>query len=142
MRRYLVVANQTLGGPALAAEIQRIRAEGECAFHLVVPATRPVDHMVWTEGEAHEIARDRLTRALAWFRAAGLDASGEIGDARPMLAIGDALIGGRFDGIVLSTLPAGMSRWLRQDLPARVRRRFGVPVSHVISDPDRARTSA
>jgi hypothetical protein len=98
--------------------------------------------MVWTEGEAHQIARDRLTRALAWFRTQGAEASGEVGDTRAILAIGDALIGQAFDGIVLSTLPAGMSRWLRQDLPARVRRHYGIPVVHVISDPDRMRTSA
>jgi hypothetical protein len=107
-------------------------ANGPCSFHLVVPATRPADHYVWTEGEAHEVARDRLEHALGWFRSVGAEATGEIGDARAMLAIGDALAAGTFDEIILSTLPAGMSRWLRQDLPARVRRTYGVLVTHVV----------
>ena len=39
MRRYLVVANQTLGGEELWAAIRERMAGGECHFHLVVPAT-------------------------------------------------------------------------------------------------------
>jgi hypothetical protein len=39
VRRYLVVANQTLGGEELWAAIQERMAGGDCHFHLVVPAT-------------------------------------------------------------------------------------------------------
>ena len=39
MRRYLVVANQTLGGDELWAAIRERMAGGDCHFHLVVPAT-------------------------------------------------------------------------------------------------------
>jgi hypothetical protein len=39
MRRYLVVANQTLGGEELWAAIRERMAGGDCHFHLVVPAT-------------------------------------------------------------------------------------------------------
>jgi hypothetical protein len=39
VRRYLVVANQTLGGEELLAAIRERMAGGECHFHLVVPAT-------------------------------------------------------------------------------------------------------
>ena len=38
-----------------------------------------------------------------------------------------------FDEIVVSTLPAGVSRWLRLDLPRRLRRRCGLPVTVVES---------
>jgi len=135
MTRYLVVANQTLGGVALAEVIRQKMVEGDCSFHVIVPATKPGDHLVWTEGEAHLIARERLDRALAWFKSHGAEATGDVGDANPMLAIGDALIAGRFDEIILSTLPAGVSRWLNQDLPSRARRRFGLVVTHVVGEP-------
>ena len=134
MRRYLVVANQTLGGPALAEKIRGCMAEGPCSFHIVVPATRPIEPLVWTEGQAHDLAEERLERALTWFQRTGADVTGEVGDARPMLAIGDALLAGEFDEIIVSTLPPGVSRWIRQDLPARARRRFAIPVSHVFGD--------
>jgi hypothetical protein len=39
VRRYLVVANQTLGGEELATAIQSRMAAGPCHFHLLVPAT-------------------------------------------------------------------------------------------------------
>ena len=39
MRRYLVVANQTLGGEELWAAIRERIAAGDCHFHLLVPAT-------------------------------------------------------------------------------------------------------
>ena len=39
MRRYLVVANQTLGGEELWGVIRDRMGTGDCHFHLVVPAT-------------------------------------------------------------------------------------------------------
>ena len=37
------------------------------------------------------------------------------------------------DEIILSTLPPGISRWLKKDLPHRVEQRFALPVTTVIS---------
>lgn len=44
MRRYLVVANQTLAGERLHAEIRRRARAGPAHFHVVVPAT-PVERL-------------------------------------------------------------------------------------------------
>lgn len=137
MTRYLVVANQTLAGEHLRARIRERIAAGPCAFHVLVPATAPSDHP-WTEGEVHAVAEERLRRALDWIREAGAEATGEIGDPRPMEAVRDALRSGSFDGVMLSTLPPGVSRWLRQDLPHRVQRTFGIPVDHIVAAPEPA----
>jgi hypothetical protein len=131
--RYLVVANQTLGAEQLSRKIRECQAAGRCSFHLLVPATPPNDHLTWVEGEATAIARERLDQALSWLQALGVDVDGEIGDPNPLLAIADALREGEFDHIILSTLPAGLSRWLKADLPSRVRAGFDLPVSHIIS---------
>lgn len=137
MRRYLVVANQTLAGEGLLARIRELARHGTCSFHVVVPATPPHDH-AWTEGEARATAKARLDIALSRFVDLGLDAEGEVGDANPMLAIEDALLErGPFDAVVLSTLPPGVSRWLRLDLPHRVESAFGLPVHHVIGQGER-----
>ncbi len=138
MRRYLVVANQTLAAGQLERRVRECLATGPCAFHIVVPATPPREHLTWVEGDARAIARERLDRALAWFRALGAEVDGTVGDARPLLAIGDALREEPFDEIILSTLPAGASRWLRMDLPSRAEAAFGLPVSHVVSRPERS----
>jgi hypothetical protein len=136
MRRYLMVANQTLGGEHLAEKVKELLAEGPCRFHVLVPATVPADHAVYTEGQAEAIARRRLDNALARFRDLGADADGEIGDANPLEAVGDVLRDEEFDEIILSTLPAGASRWLKQDLPHRVERSFGLPVTHIVGEPE------
>ena len=131
MRRYLVVANQTLGGDHLLSLLREL-AEQPSTFHVLVPATPPSDHL-WTEGEAQTTARRRLEIALERFGAAGLDVTGEIGDPRPLEAIDDVLTREPFDEIVLSTLPVHLSRWLRLDLVHRVETAFGLPVRHVIA---------
>lgn len=142
MRRILIVANQTAGGEHLQREIHRRVLDGPCAFHIVVPATRPTDHLVWTEGEAREIATRRLNHSMECLRGVGAEVTGEVGDSRPMQAISDAFISSDFDEIIVSTLPAGASRWLRQDLPARIARATGVPVTHVVAEASVARRSA
>ncbi len=38
-----------------------------------------------------------------------------------------------FDEIIVSTLPPGLSRWLRQDLPHRIRRTFELPMYLVVA---------
>jgi cell pole-organizing protein PopZ len=138
MRRYLVVANQTLGGQHLAETVRGCLAAGPARFHIVVPATQPRDHAVWTEGEARALAQRRLEAALDGFRAIGAEVEGEIGDESPLQAIADVVHDLEFDEIILSTLPPGLSRWLRQDLPHRVERQFELPVTHVIGDSEPA----
>lgn len=138
VRRYLVVANQTLGGEHLAETVRACLAAGPSRFHIVVPATQPPDNAVWTEGEARALAQRRLDAALERFRTLGAEVQGEIGDERPLEAIADAVRDLEFDEIILSTLPPGLSRWLGQDLPHRVERQYELPVRHVIGQPEPA----
>lgn len=134
MRDYLVVANQTLGGERLESKVRECIAVGPCSFHLVVPATHTGEHATWTEGEARALARERLDEALKRLGALGAKVSGEVGDARPLGAIGDVVRHRDVDEIILSTLHPGISRWLRMDLPHRVERQFGLPVTLVEDD--------
>jgi hypothetical protein len=133
-RQILVVANQTACENALLELIKTRMTAGRCRFTLLVPATPPHEHATWTEGEARSIARRRMDEALARFRAAGADAEGVVGDAQPMRAIDDAMIDQPYDEIILSTLPSGVSRWLKLDLPHRVEQHYDVPVTTLISE--------
>ncbi len=133
-KQILVIANQTLGGASLRSEIERRITAEPCKLTLVVPATPPQEHAIWTEGEAFEIARKRLDVAIRTFKEMGADVEGVVGDASPMTALGDAMLGSRFDEIILSTLPPGVSRWLKQDLAHRVERRYNLPVTTIISE--------
>jgi hypothetical protein len=138
MRQYLVVANQTLGGEPLMRRIRACAAAGPASFHVVVPATPVHEHGTWTEGKAMAVATERLERVLTRLREEDILVSGAVGDANPVLAIDDALRAHHVDEIIISTLPPGLSRWLRQDLPHRVGRKFDLPVTHVVVTPEPA----
>jgi hypothetical protein len=144
MRRVLVVANQTLGGEELIERIRGMQAAEPCAFWVLVPATPPKARVVPTsavtaapiaapvaEPDGTVLAEKRLNQELDRLRSAGITADGEIGDPDPMTAIEQTLHHHEVDEILLATLPQGVSRWLRQDLPHRVQRSFGLPLTHV-----------
>ena len=134
MPSYLIVANQTLSSPTLMAAVQERSVEGDAHFHVVVPAT-PITHaLTWDEKEAEAAAAERLTAVLGRLQAMGADAAGEVGCADPVAATQDALRGQEVDEIILSTLPSGVSRWLGQDVPARLRRSVSVPVTVVTAN--------
>ena len=62
--------------------------------------------------------------------AARAQVTGSIGDAEPHCAIQDAVNLGRYDEIIISTLPSRVSRWLKLDLVSKTRA-LGLPVTHV-----------
>jgi len=138
MERYLVVANRTLGGEHLLEEVRHRLSTGACRFHVVVPVTPVSEHGMWNEGHSRIEAEKRLEVELTRLRELGAEVTGTLGDPSPVLAIRDALMRqGSFDGIILSTLPPGASRWLKLDLPHRVERDFALPVTHVIAEAER-----
>ena len=135
MRRYLVVANQTLDGAHLLDELRARAKEAPTAFHVLVPAEHH-DGGLYTEGETRAQAQRRLDAALDAFRATGaVEVTGEVGDHRPLDAISDVVRHQTFDAIILSTLPLGRSKWLGQDLPSRIRRHVPVALIHVAPEP-------
>jgi hypothetical protein len=131
MRSYLVVGNQTLDSPELEAAVADRMTAGPATFHIVVPATPIQRGLTWDEDEARAAAEERLSSALERFRAAGADVSGEVGHRDPVEATEDALRGREVDEVLLSTLPPGISRWLGQDVPTRLKGSVLVPVTVV-----------
>lgn len=136
MTRYLVVANQTLGGEELLAKVEEKMESEPASFHILVPAAPPREGATWTESEAERVARERLDMALERFRGLGAEVDGQVGEVDPLGAMSDVLRTHEFDEIILATLPAGISRWLRSDLPSRVARAFELPVTHVVCEPE------
>lgn len=134
-KTYLVVAHRTLVGEHLLEHVRGLADSEETRFHLVVPVRHPTGH-AWTDGEIEGIARQKLEEGLYAFRASGLDVSGEVGDENPVYATSTAMrnIGFDCDGIIVSTLPTGVSHWLRIDVVSRMRREFDLPITHLLSD--------
>ena len=145
MRRFLVVAHETLLAMPLSDEVKRRvdDCKGDCHIHVVVPMAHGMG--AWTEGQARAMAARQLEHGEARFKALGAtEVTGEVGDASPVLAVGDALIAASepYDEVIVSTLPPGRSRWLRQDVFHRLTRAHpGLKISHVVSTPAQADTT-
>lgn len=120
----LVVANRTASGDKLLEHLRSKRGEHERLFIVVVPQEGG-------GGTAAQAARGRLGQVLDRLRADGLVTAGMIGDPDPYTATMNALQFFRVDDIVISTLPATRSGWLRAHLVERVRRATNKPVAHV-----------
>ncbi|MCK9518533.1 MAG: carboxymuconolactone decarboxylase family protein, partial [Dehalococcoidia bacterium] len=146
MARYLVVAHQTGESPELRREIERrVHDDPQAEFGVVVPAT-PVSHMfTWDDRETLEVANDNLERASKMITEAGGTVVRDVVGARaPIDALTDELREGPgYDAVIICTFPQGISRWLKLDLINQARKRSGLPVTHVVSQPregGRART--
>ena len=139
MRSYLIVANQTLTSQSLTDAIKARLADGPVKTHVVVPLS-PVDRrLTWDETESRNVAQARLDEVVTRLREMGAEADGEVGDRDPVLAVRDALRSRDVDEVIVSTLPKGMSRWLGEDVPSRLRDSVPVPVT-VVTQEDAAIT--
>lgn len=165
MARYLIVANQTLGGSSLEKAVRDCLSREPCEFYVVAPQTK-VEHEAtgWTAGvqleaamtspsvvddgleeatrtlearheQARERAHRRLDQLITKIRAAGGVAQGEVGSDDPVAATTTVLEHQTgFDGIIVSTLPARLSRWLQLDVVSRISRSTDLPVTVVEAD--------
>ena len=131
MRSYLIVGNETLAGESLTQAINDRLAEGPMRARVVVPLTRIGGRLTWDEQESKVVAQTRLDEMLDRLKALGIEADGEVGDGDPILAVKDAMRGREIDEIILSTLPAGVSRWLGADVPGRLGDAVTVPLAVV-----------
>jgi hypothetical protein len=130
--RVLVVANRTAATQALMDAVRERAQRSPCTFTLLIPNTahglhRLVDPEDQTANEA-EATLDLAVPLLE--QAAGAPVEGMIGDPEPLAAIQDAVNIHGFDEIILSTLPARVSKWLRLDLPHKVAG-LGLPVTTI-----------
>lgn len=146
MRRILLIANQTLGGDELGEVIRARAASGPTEVLLMVPATHHTDLVValaqafamqggmrppLPTQEAGADARARAVEGVSWLSGLGVSAAGEVVEQYPVPQIRDHLDRNAVDEVIVSTLPAGMSRWLHHDLAHRIRRITAVPVTVV-----------
>jgi hypothetical protein len=121
----LVVATVTaVSDDLMAALDERVRRSSvPVDFTLVMPATTPDTAAM----------QPQLDEALERWRAAGLKAEGVIGDSDPVQAVAELWNPGRFDEVIVSTLPGQTSRWLRSDVPYRIGHMCDLPVTHVVA---------
>lgn len=146
MAQYLVVAHQTASSPELIERARSIASDDkEAVFTLLIPATHPThllrwnreSRFVWDDHKTYGLAERTGREAREQFERAGLRVERTaVGDPSPVLAIEDELRlrPDHYETIVLSTLPAGRSRWLMSGIGSQVAK-FGLQVVHVGGEP-------
>jgi len=131
--RVLIVAHRTAATPLLLNAVRARAARSPCAFTLLVP--RPY----WDPDTEESAATLELAIPLLE-ESAGGHVEGIVGDPDPFVAVRDAVTNVGIDEIMISTLPARVSRWLRLDLPHRVEQ-FGLPITVVTARQSERRVS-
>ena len=135
-RRILVIADRTCPCEPLRDEIlARASGGGPAAEVLIVaPALNTrIRHIFDDSDAAVAAAMERLTDTVEALTAAGINATGGVGDADPVQAVQDALHEFPADEILISTHPPGESHWLERRLVDRAREHFHGPVTHIVS---------
>jgi hypothetical protein len=122
----LVIASVTATSDDLLAALKQRADRGPIDVTLLLPSSGP-------GMSGREAAREQCEAALAKWREAGLEADSIVGSSDPIEAVHEAWHPGRFDEVIVSTLPGKSSRWLRLDFPHRVASFTGCPVTHVVA---------
>jgi hypothetical protein len=130
--RVLVVAHKTAATPALLEAVRERAQRGPATFTLLVPnAAHGLHVVVDPEDQEQSEAQQVIELAVPLLEdAAGGPVEGVVGDPSPMNAIQDAINLRGFDEVIISTLPARVSKWLKLDLPSKVGG-LGLPVTTV-----------
>jgi hypothetical protein len=119
--RVLIVANRTASTPRLI-EAVRLRAEASpCQFALLIPDVTDRKAADWTLETAQRLLRP----------AARGNVEGLVGGPDPFESVREAVQDGKFDEVIISTLPRRVSKWLRRDLIRRVEG-LGLPVTAIV----------
>jgi len=136
MSRYLVVTHQTALSPDLQRRVRILVAEDPAAEFAVLVPEAPGPPVTW-EGETVDVAGQRAEAAKTLLEEAARArvVRTAVGAADPLQAITDELLAWPgYDALVISTLPPGISRWLKLDLVHRAERKFGLRVIHVVAE--------
>jgi hypothetical protein len=142
---YLVIAHQT----AVSDELLRCLRDhaagmSDVTFVLLVPATPVQDLYGWedlagqNQHDSRSISARQAEQALEHLRREGLAiAEARVVDPSPVTAVSDELRlnPAAYEGLVISTHPPAISRWLKLDVVSRIRRLSTLPVIHVTAEP-------
>jgi hypothetical protein len=125
----LAVANVTADSDELMDALRRRSEHARVRVQLVVP--------IGGAGPDREAGEHQLERGLDRMAELGIEAQGDVVRGDPVQAVHEVWDAATFDEIVISTLPTGVSKWLRIDVPHRLEKLTGAQVEHLETAPPR-----
>jgi hypothetical protein len=131
--RVLAIVTEGIGGRESLEEICRDVGGRGLDLRVVVPAVEATAfrHTLGDVDEPREQAEARLGEVLAYLRANGFQAAGEVGDPDPVQAAQDALLKAPADEVVILENAEDQARWFEDGLFERARESLEPPLRMV-----------
>ena len=132
MTRLLLLTCDGSVPDKLVETVAERTSAGPVEARILLPLAPVPDAWTWDEDATRNAMLRRLDDAIGKLRSTGAHVEGTIGcDRDAMVCVNWAMEREPFDEVIVATPRAGRARLLRMDLAARIRRAFGVPVTHV-----------
>ncbi len=135
-RRALVVVNEAVSGDELRDSLIEHLGENPGKVFVVAPALveSGLKHHMGDVDGAIEPAAERLRETLEVLRGAGIDASGEVGDSEPMLAISDEIQKFQPDQVLVVAHRDEDEAFAERGLLEQAQRDLDLPVTELVVD--------
>jgi hypothetical protein len=135
-RRVLVVATAPVEDEQLRRHVRQHAGDDEAEVRVIAPAVQlsPLQWLASDEDEARQQAAYVAREAEHAVEPEADELEAEVGDTDPLQAIEDALREFPADEIIVVTRPGEEASWLEADAGEEAKRRFRVPVTHLVAD--------
>ena len=132
MTRLLLLTCDGSISDKLVETVAKRAAAGPVEARILLPLAPVPDAWTWDEDATSNAMLERLDDAIGKLRSTGASVEGTIGcDRDAMVCVNWVMEREPFDEVIVATPRAGRARLVRMDLAARIRRAFGIPVTHV-----------
>ena len=130
-RRILILANEAVGDEALVREIVRHTEGRRAEARIVAPALvdSPLALAAGDVDDDIEGARRRLDASIEALGRSGIETSGDVGEADPVLALEDGLRLFAADEVIIVAHRGERGAWLEDGVVERVRREVDLPIT-------------
>jgi hypothetical protein len=135
-KRALVVANEAVSGSELRNSLVSHLDDGIGEVFVVAPALTEsgLKYMLGDVDAAIGPARERLERTLVELREVGIDASGEVGDSDPMMAISDEVHKFHPDQVLVVAHRDEDGAFAERGLLEQIERDLDLPATELVVD--------
>jgi hypothetical protein len=134
MARRVIVVPTAAVSDALLQSVVWAHAGQDAEIHVVAPASN-ISRLDWltnaeddARGDASELAENTAVAAPTE------NVEATVGDSDPLQAIDDALRVFPADEVIIITLPDESAAWLETGAGEEAKRRFAIPVTHLIAN--------
>src|SRR5687768_2363659 len=133
-RRVIVVANEVLGGTELLDQVTGHLGETANAEVMVVSPALVGSRLDLAAGNVDDDiseAHRRLEASVRALQQRGIQATGEVGESDPNLAMHDAVAKFGADEVIIVAHPAERANWQEKGVVERAKRELTVPITYI-----------